>query len=67
MEKEIGPVEELVKAGEIAKVTAWLGEHVHQYGCLYTPGELFERSCGKFDAKYYTDYLTEKFSALYNL
>ncbi len=67
MEKEIGSVDALVEAGEIGKVTAWLGEHVHKYGCLYTPGELFERSCGKFDAKYYTDYLTEKFSALYNL
>ncbi len=67
MEKEIGPVDTLVANGEIGRVTAWLGEHIHRYGCLYTPGELFERSCGKFDAKYYTDYLTEKFSALYNL
>ncbi len=67
MEKEIGSVDALVEAGEIKKVTAWLGEHIHKYGCLYTPGELFERSCGKFDAKYYTDYLTEKFSALYGL
>ena len=67
MEKEIGSVDALVEKGEIAKVTAWLGEHIHWYGCLYTPGELFERSCGKFNAKYYTDYLTEKFSKLYNL
>lgn len=67
MEKEIGSVDELVEKGEIQQVTAWLGEHVHTPGCLYTPGELFERSCGKFDAKYYTDYLTEKFSKLYNL
>ena len=67
MEKEIGSIDALVEKGEIAKVTAWLGKHVHKAGCLYTPGELFERSCGKFDAKYYTDYLTEKFSKLYNL
>lgn len=67
VEKEIGAVDTLVENGEIGKITAWLGEHFHQYGCLYTPGELFERSCGKFDAKYYTDYLTEKFSALYDL
>jgi len=67
MEKEIGSVDELVRNGDIKKITAWLGEHIHQYGCLYTPTELFERCCGKFDAKYYTDYLTEKFSALYDL
>ena len=67
MEKEIGSVDALIEAGEIAKITAWLGEHIHTPGSLYSPVELFERSCGKFDAKYYTDYLTEKFSALYNL
>lgn len=67
MEKEIGSVDSLVENGEIGKITAWLGEHIHHYGNLYAPGELFERTCGKFDAKYYTDYLTEKFSALYNL
>lgn len=31
------------------------------------PGELFESVCGKFDAKYYTDYLTEKYTKLYGL
>ena len=67
MEKEIGSIEELVAKGELSRVTAWLKEHIHAHGCLYTPGELFERSCGTFDAKYYTDYLAEKFSALYEL
>ena len=32
------------------------------------PADLLESSCGgKFDAKYYTDYLEKKFTALYDL
>lgn len=67
MEKEIGQVEKLVAGGELSKVTEWLRTHIHTYGCLYNPGELFERCCGKFDAKYYVDYLTNKYTAIYGL
>ncbi len=67
MEKEIGKIQDLVAAGEIGKITAWLHEHIHRHGSLYKPAELFENCCGKFDAKYFTDYLTEKYTALYGL
>ena len=53
--------------GGMAEVKNWLGEHIHRYAGFYKPGELFEQTCGKFDAKYFTDYLTEKFTALYDL
>ena len=65
--REVGDVDALIDAGELAKVTAWLKENIHRHGCLYKPGELFERCCGAFDAGFYTDYLTQKFSALYGL
>jgi len=67
MEKEIGQVEKLVAGGELSKVTEWLRTHIHTYGCLYKPGELFERCCGRFDAKYYVDYLTNKYTEIYGL
>ncbi|MBP3657495.1 MAG: carboxypeptidase M32 [Clostridia bacterium] len=67
MEKEIGCIDELVERGELGRVTQWLKEHIHTHGCLYRPGELFERSCGRFDAAYYTDYLKAKFTKLYGL
>ena len=67
MEQEIGNIEDLISKGEIGKITAWLHEHIHRHGSLYKPGELFEMCCGKFDAKYFTDYLTEKYTKLYNL
>ena len=67
MQKEIGDVENLVKNGELGKITAWLRENIHQHASFYKPGELFEKICGKFDAKFYTDYLENKYSKLYNL
>ncbi len=68
MEDELGAsLEELIEADRMADVTAWLGEKIHRHSALYKPGQLFEMVCGKFDAKYYTDYLKEKYSKLYNL
>ncbi len=67
MERDIGPIADLISKGELSKITDWLREHIHRYGQLYKPGQLFQMSCGQFDAKYYTDYLTEKYTKLYNL
>ena len=67
MEQELGNVDLLIEAGRLDEVTAWLREKIHKYGCLYKPGQLFEQVCGKFDAKYYTDYLTRKYTDLYGL
>lgn len=67
MEAEMGSIWEDVAKGDLSKVKAWLHNHIHRHARLYSPGTLFEMACGKFDAKYYTDYLTEKYSRLYNL
>lgn len=67
MEQEIGTIEELVSRGELSKITAWLHQHIHQYGSLYKPSEVLEQCCGKFDPKYFIDYLTDKYTKLYQL
>ena len=67
MQQEIGNVDELVRSGELGKVTAWLKENIHRHAGFYKPGELFERICGKFNAHYYTQYLVQKYTALYQL
>lgn len=59
MEAEMGSIWEDVAKGDLSKVKAWLHNHIHRHARLYSPGTLFEMACGKFDAKYYTDYLTE--------
>ena len=67
MEQQIGSVDALVESGELAKVTGWLKEKIHRHARFYKPGQLFEMVCGNFNAKYYTEYLVEKYTALYNL
>lgn len=67
MQQEQGEVYGDIAKGDVTKVKQWLREHFHRYASFHKPGELFEMTCGKFDAKYYTDYLTEKYTKLYHL
>ena len=67
MQQELGDIYADVEKGDLSRVTGWLREHIHQYASFKKPGQVFEDACGKFDATYFTDYLTEKFTKLYNL
>ena len=67
MEEEIGAIAPLVAKGDIAPITAWLREHIHTFGNFKKPAAIFEDACGKFDPKYFADYLTEKYSRIYGL
>ena len=67
MEKELGNIWDDVKKGDLSRVTGWLRENIHQHASMYRPGELFEKVCGRFDAQYYVDYLTKKYTELYGL
>ena len=67
MQEDLGDVYSDVKKGDLSKVTGWLREKIHRHASFIKPGELFNSVCGEFDAKYFTDYLTEKYTELYNL
>lgn len=67
MEKDLGNVFEDVEKGDLSRITGWLRQHIHRYASFRKPGELFQSVCGPFDAKYFTDYLTQKYSELYDL
>ncbi len=67
MREDLGDVFEDVAKGDLSKVTGWLKEKIHTHASFKKPGMLFEEVCGEFDAAYYTDYLTKKFTELYNL
>lgn len=57
-----------VSKGDLSKVTAWLKEKVHKFGSLKEPSFIVKNACGgDFDPNYYTDYLKNKFSKLYEL
>ena len=54
--------------GDFSKINEWNREKIWQYGCLYTPAQILERVLkAPFDAQYYIDYLTEKYSDIYKL
>ena len=67
MQQELGDIWQDVESGDLSRITGWLREHIHRHASFKKPSVLFEEACGAFDAKYYTDYLTEKYSKLYNL
>ena len=57
----------LMAKGDLSKVTGWLREKIHRHASFIKPDQLFKQVCGTFDAKFYTDYLTKKYTELYNL
>ncbi|MBR6595269.1 MAG: carboxypeptidase M32 [Oscillospiraceae bacterium] len=67
MEEDLGDVYADVAKGDLSKITAWLREKIHRHASFIKPGELFNSVCGEFDAKYFTDYLTAKYTELYDL
>lgn len=55
-------------AGDLAPIRTWLGERIWWHGRAKDAEELIEDACGEeFSPNYYTDYLVEKFSAIYGL
>jgi carboxypeptidase Taq len=52
----------------LKQINEWLKNKIHVYGSTKTPDELLNISTGKsFDAKYYVEYLKNKFSKIYSL
>ncbi len=67
MKKELD-AEKLIAEGNLKPIVEWLTEHIYKYGGLKKPDELMLICCGEpFDANYYVDYLTDKFTKLYGL
>ncbi len=57
-----------IKEENFEPINNWLHEKIHQYGCMKTPEWLMINSTGEtLNPTYYTDYLKEKYSALYEL
>ena len=67
MEADIGSIWEDVAKGDLSRATNWLKEKIHRHASFIKPDQLFSQVCGEFDARFYTDYLTEKYTKLYNL
>lgn len=65
---DIDDFDEKLRHGEFGPLREWLHEEIHQDGQLYTTPELLRRVTGEeLTADYYIEYVTEKFSEVYDL
>lgn len=55
-------------AGDLAPIREWLRTNIWRWGRAKDSAQLIRMACGEdFEPRYYTDYLVEKFSAIYGL
>ncbi len=68
LKKDMPDFERRIEGGDLMSLNKWLKDNIHQYGSVYLPGELLKRVTGEeLTAKYYIDYLNEKYSDIYGL
>ena len=61
-------VDKCLEEGNFAPINEWNKEHIWKYGCLKNPDELLESALGEeFDPLYFTNYLEEKYTKIYNI
>lgn len=57
-----------VARGDLAPIVGWMGERVHKDGGALIAQDIIQKSCGApFSAQYYIDYLTKKYTDIYQL
>lgn len=55
-------------AGDLGPIQGWLRENVWRFGRSKDPQDIIRDACHEeFTARYYTDYLVEKFASIYGL
>ena len=64
IEKDLGSIDDILAAGDIKKITAWLKENIHQYGSTRISSEVLKTVCGKeLTAEPLIRYFKKKYSA----
>ena len=65
---ELDDLDSDIRAGEFDTLGAWLRANIHQHGRRYETNALVEHATGEpLSADAFTDYVTEKYGALYDL
>lgn len=57
-----------VRAGDLRPIAAWLSDKIWRFGAAKEPDALLQSATGEaFNPRYYLDYLTQKFTQVYEL
>ncbi|WP_342512177.1 carboxypeptidase M32 [Sporosarcina sp. FSL K6-1522] len=68
MLKDLPHFDELCEKGQFGPIREWLTEHVHQHGKMKKPLDIIQDTTGEgLNAQYLADYLSEKYTKLYQL
>ncbi len=61
-------VDSLLENGDMEPILNWLSDKIHKFGSSKEPADIIQYATGQsFDATYFTDYLKNKYSEIYNL
>lgn len=67
MEQELD-IEDCLRSGDLSPITGWLKEKIHCFGMVKKSRQLLKDVTGEdFNPQYYIDYLTRKFTNVYEL
>ena len=67
MEQELD-IQGTLRSGDLKPITNWLKDKIHRFGAVKKSRQLLKEITGEdFDPQYYIDYLTEKFTEIYQL
>ncbi len=67
-QKEIPDLSKHIESGDLKIFREWQREKIHKYGSLYDPKDLVVKVTGEpLNHKYFMDYVTKKFSEIYEL
>ncbi len=68
MQRDLPDMPARLAQGDVGCIAVWMDEHIWQYGCCYTAGEMVRRlTGGGLDAQPFLDYLDQTYSAVYGL
>lgn len=68
MVKDIPEVFKEIEEGNLASIHEWLKDNIHKHGGVHKPAELIKMVTGEeLTAKYFIEYLNNKYKEIYNL
>lgn len=68
MLKDMPNMYDEIAKGNLKEIHNWLKDNIHKHGAVYKPAELIKMVTGEeLTAKYFVEYLNNKYSEIYNL